>query len=150
MTPTQALLGKVAEECAEIAQRASKAQRFGLTEIQPGQALNNAQRLMDEVHDLKAVLRMLSEISSLDDVIEEHRIPPIIEKVMKYIDYSRELGEIDERPDRMNSMRYALEYVKPILEVIGRNGQCSQGGEQTGNRIHVIEAERIVTRALKQ
>jgi len=36
------LLSVLAEECCEVAQRATKAQRFGLREIQPDQPFNNA------------------------------------------------------------------------------------------------------------
>lgn len=42
----------------------------------------------------------------------------------------------------------ALEYVQPILEVIGRLGRCAEGGEQTGNKVHVWEAEKIIKAAL--
>lgn len=59
MTRTEHLLTCVAEECLEVAQRATKALRFGLSEVQPGQPLNNAQRIAEELIDLFAVLRML-------------------------------------------------------------------------------------------
>jgi hypothetical protein len=35
MNPTEHLLSCLAEECAEVAQRASKSLRFGLSEVQP-------------------------------------------------------------------------------------------------------------------
>ena len=40
------------EECNEVGQRASKLSRFGYDEIQPGQSLNNLERLEDEIDDL--------------------------------------------------------------------------------------------------
>ncbi len=52
MTRLQFLLGKLAEECNETAQRSLKAQQFGLTEVQPGQELNNEERLRLEVWDI--------------------------------------------------------------------------------------------------
>lgn len=53
------LLWNVAEECAEVAQRASKAARFSLAEIQSGQTYTNAEKLVHEWADLTAVLAML-------------------------------------------------------------------------------------------
>lgn len=60
------LLWNVAEECAEVAQRASKAARFSLQEIQPGQELTNAQRLVQEYADLVAVMQMLEEEGGIE------------------------------------------------------------------------------------
>ena len=56
------LLWILAEECAEIAQRASKASRFGMDEVQPGHALTNEQRIWQEMNDLAAVGEMLIEL----------------------------------------------------------------------------------------
>jgi len=53
------LLTVAAEECAEVAQRLSKALRFGLDEVQPGQMLSNAERIAGEVSDLLATLQMV-------------------------------------------------------------------------------------------
>lgn len=52
MNVIQYFLGKIAEETAELAQRALKAQQFGLEEKQEGQELNNLQRMLDEYLDL--------------------------------------------------------------------------------------------------
>jgi hypothetical protein len=40
MTRDEHLMTIAMEECAEVAQRVSKAVRFGMEEIQPGQPLN--------------------------------------------------------------------------------------------------------------
>lgn len=61
MTETQYLLDVLSEECNEVAVRASKAIRFGLEEIQPGQALTNAQRLALELDDLYGAIELLNE-----------------------------------------------------------------------------------------
>jgi NTP pyrophosphatase (non-canonical NTP hydrolase) len=58
MTRTEHLLSITAEECAEVAQRVTKAMRFGLTEIQPGQPFTNADRIMAEFNDLQAMIEM--------------------------------------------------------------------------------------------
>lgn len=59
MNRTDHLLWNIAEECSEVAQRASKAARFGLDEIQPGQPYTNAQRIIQEYADLVGVLSLL-------------------------------------------------------------------------------------------
>ena len=51
------LLEILIEECAEVQQRATKALRFGLAEVQPGQMLNNAQRMAEEYGDLLETVR---------------------------------------------------------------------------------------------
>lgn len=60
MNRTQ-LLVHVAEEANEVAQRATKALRFGLDEVQEGQDLTNAERIRQECLDLQVVLQMVAE-----------------------------------------------------------------------------------------
>ena len=48
MTREEHLLTIVAEECNEVAQRATKALRFSLEEIEPGQEFSNRERLFQE------------------------------------------------------------------------------------------------------
>lgn len=52
------ILTIIVEECAEVIQRCSKALRFGLDEVQPGQQADNATRIGLEVGDLLAMLDM--------------------------------------------------------------------------------------------
>jgi len=63
------LLTNLMEEAFEIltflGPRASKAIRFGLDEIQPGQELTNAQRLTQEIGDLCAVVDRLTKCGAL-------------------------------------------------------------------------------------
>ena len=59
MNRREHLLTIFGEECNEIAQRVSKALRFSLSEVQPGQELTNEQRVEQEFHDLIAVADML-------------------------------------------------------------------------------------------
>jgi len=42
----------------------------------------------------------------------------------------------------------ALNYARSPLEVISRIGRCAEGGEQNGNRIHVMEAVAVIDRAI--
>jgi adenylosuccinate lyase len=61
VTRTEHLLTIMAEECSEVAQRVSKALRFGVSEVQPGQLLTNAERIAAEFRDLLAAYEMLNE-----------------------------------------------------------------------------------------
>lgn len=94
MNAQEYLLTALSEELIESAHRVSKALRFGLTEVQPGQSLNNSQRIDLEINDIYAVL----------DILEERGInlgsynPALVEakkaKVRKYMEYSREAGAL--------------------------------------------------------
>lgn len=64
------LLEILIEECAEVQQRATKALRFGLAEIQPGQPHDNAYRLGLEIGDVKEVVRRLN----IADIISRQSI----------------------------------------------------------------------------
>lgn len=91
MNTTEYLLSCLIEECAEVIQRATKAQRFGLREIQPEQDLTNEQRLAYELSDLIGTVDLLKEqgvrLAFSGDAIERKQA-----KVRKYMDYSREQG----------------------------------------------------------
>lgn len=54
------------EECAEVQQRATKALRFGIAEVQPGQPCTNAQRLAAEVGDMLEMVEILIAMGVLD------------------------------------------------------------------------------------
>jgi hypothetical protein len=60
MNRAEHLLTCLAEECAEVAQRVSKALRFGLDEVQRDQPLRNRDRIQDELYDLIAVAEILA------------------------------------------------------------------------------------------
>lgn len=64
--------------------------------------------------------------------------------------YNILLTERDSLRDENERLREALEYTALILKVLSRLGHCPEGGEQTGNRMHVMEAEGIVNRVLAQ
>ncbi len=59
------LLTILIEECSEVQKRATKAMRFGLEEVQPGQSLNNVERLSEEIGDLLCVLDRLKPLGLL-------------------------------------------------------------------------------------
>lgn len=64
------------EECAEAAQRISKAIRFGLDEVQPGHGMTNLDRAAQELGDLDGALAMLLETVRPEDAsrFEEIRV----------------------------------------------------------------------------
>lgn len=96
MTRTEYLLFSLAEECAEVAQRASKAARFGLTEVQSGQPLDNAQRIMDELEDIRVIVELLRNDGHLSiGPIESERFAAKIAKVEKYMKYAEQCGTLD-------------------------------------------------------
>ena len=98
------LLTVLAEEANEIAVRASKAIRFGLSEKQPGQDLSNAARIKGEINDLLAVVDMLNSEFDLGFFESSMLQKEKREKVEKYYRYSVELGEVSPaaptQPDR--------------------------------------------------
>jgi len=67
------LLTLLSEECAEVIQRVTKALRFGLDEVQPGQHLTNAERILQEFADVQAVFAAL-EAKGLFESIAVERI----------------------------------------------------------------------------
>jgi NTP pyrophosphatase (non-canonical NTP hydrolase) len=89
MNKTEYLLTVVSEECAEVSQRACKAARFGMSEIQPGQQEDNKRRIERELADLMATAELLGlQIRDEDKVAKR-------EKLKKYMEYSRDLGTLE-------------------------------------------------------
>lgn len=98
MTRREHLLLILAEEANEVAQRVSKALRFGCGEVQPGQELTNAERLAGEAADFLAVLEMLVDSSSeIHAAMEacESAIEAKKAKVEKFLTYSKECGTLE-------------------------------------------------------
>lgn len=85
-TEQQHLLGILGEECAEVAQQASKAVRFGLDRTKPGTDKTNREIIEQELSDLVAVANMLG-LWPHDLLVSEKQ-----KKVRKQMQLSRELG----------------------------------------------------------
>lgn len=101
MNRTEHLLTILAEECAELAQRASKANRFGLEEVEDGQQLTNADRIILEYGDLFGVLSMLvidgclPKVRSCEiDALAEAKMG----RVEHWLKYSAERETLTEKP----------------------------------------------------
>lgn len=95
------LLSHLAQECAEVIVRITKAQMFGLNEIQPGQDYTNWERIMHEMADVIAIGEVMNDegvlarsFSTIDDYITRKK-----EKAAQFSDYSRELGRLEPSPN---------------------------------------------------
>jgi len=95
VTRTEHLLTTLAEECAEVAQRCSKALRFGLVEKQPGQDLTNAQRIEAEMADLIAVYGMLVDLGHVQPLVYLS-LAGKRRKVESYLAYSATCGTLTD------------------------------------------------------
>jgi hypothetical protein len=101
MNRIEHILDCVAEECGEVTQRAMKAARFGLSEIQPGKTENNAKRLMAEFHDLLGAMELLAEESNHVDLHPypaDRRVAIEAKKdrIRTYMVYAAEQGTLTE------------------------------------------------------
>lgn len=97
----QALLGHLQEECNEIAQIASKAQRFGLAEVWQDDKrnplkLSNRDRLHIEINDLYAIIELLQQHLRHEEFGMPHAdlIALKQKKIAKYLIYSAKLGKV--------------------------------------------------------
>lgn len=101
MTQNEHLLTILAEECIEVAHRITKALRFGLHEVEPGQPLNNGQRIHQEFQDVLAMAEMLNP------VMREFYMPDGVDakkaKVRKFLEYSRQCGTLTDEPPTTRS-----------------------------------------------
>ncbi len=94
MNRKEYLLACLAEECDEVGQRAMKALRFSLAEVQPGQPLSNAERISEEYADLVAVFTICVQEGLLPapklDVLAKRA------KIEKFMAISRKQGVLSE------------------------------------------------------
>ena len=94
MNRTEHLLTILSEECAEVAQRNSKAIRFTLEETQPGQPLTNAERIQYEFGDLIATYEILIE-QGLLEWPSQTAIFLKKAKIEKFLEYSQQRGTLE-------------------------------------------------------
>lgn len=103
MTRLEHLLTIVSEECAEVAQRASKAVRFGLHEVQPvstgGDGVtDNFDRLRYEFGQLLGIMRLVG-ISPNDSFVQAEALAKV-DKVERFLLYSAAVGTLSRQDDR--------------------------------------------------
>ncbi len=98
MNRIEHLLTIAGEEAVEVAQRVSKALRFGLNEVQAGQPLTNAERILEEFHQLYAMLdwigRETSHFGWSELVPDSTTMRAKREKVERFMAISREQGTL--------------------------------------------------------
>jgi hypothetical protein len=99
MNRTEHLLIILAEECAEVSQRVSKALRFGLNEVQPGQALTNEQRIWQEINDLAGVVEMIIS-ARRSGGLSRIAVDAKKAKVEKFLEYSQQCGTLMSGAER--------------------------------------------------
>lgn len=91
------LLTCLAEECTEVGQRVAKALRFGLAEVQRDQPLTNAERIVDELHDLFAVAAILRREGVIPDFVPtETRVQAKLAKIERYMEIARAHGALEQ------------------------------------------------------
>lgn len=93
MTETEHLLDVLIEECAEVIQRATKAKRFGMWEIQPEQRQTNIERLIYELNDLVATADLLL-CKERAGWLNEDLMKAKQEKVLQFLEYSETCGTL--------------------------------------------------------
>lgn len=94
MNRKEHLLSCLAEECAEIGHRASKALRFGLDDVEPGQELTNAQQIRKELDDLSVIVQMLCEADMISPWHDVEHMRRKQAKVEHYLEYAQERGTL--------------------------------------------------------
>jgi hypothetical protein len=103
VTRIEHILTIVAEECAEVAQRCSKALRFGLGEIEPGHHATNAARIYQEYADLRAAMEILhqlvpgmgKDLPSLGAMVDAKHL-----KIAEFLQYSARGGTLSDPSPR--------------------------------------------------
>ena len=103
MTRNEHLLTIIMEECAEVIHRASKALRFGLTDVDINTGKTAAQSIIDEMNDLVGVYQMFTEENvTLFGAYGEERIEWLSammdkrKRVEHYLKYSAQCGTLTE------------------------------------------------------
>lgn len=95
MTRLQHLLVCLTEECAEVAQAATKALRFGLDDINPHLNITAESQLTLELIDLKTVVEMLIQEGVSLQHEDEFNLMNLKEaKVEKFLKFSHERGQL--------------------------------------------------------
>ena len=94
MTRQEHLLCIAAEECNEVAKELHKAMRFGLDDHYPGHPMTTRERIQQEFTDLFAMFQMLHREGLINAEINQGKMMEKINKVEKYLQYSKEVGTL--------------------------------------------------------
>lgn len=96
MNRLQYLLGKLAEESAEVTQMACKTSNFGLDEVCPGLSATNAERLHREIDDMLTIVDMLNTEFGFNYCPDMAHVAAKKIKVEKYYEYAKSLGLVGD------------------------------------------------------
>jgi len=101
MNKTEHLLVCLGEEFTEVAHRCSKALRFGAGDIQPGQDLTNAERIVQEFNEALAVIELLQENGVLPSwhILDRDAIGAKKIKIAKFMSYAETRGALQTEQD---------------------------------------------------
>lgn len=85
----------------EVGQRIMKSMRFSKQEVQPGQTLNNSERITLELADLFSAYRMAVDDGVIEavrfvSVVSSHQASQIKDRFEKFLLYSLECGTVSE------------------------------------------------------
>ena len=95
MNRREHLITIAAEECAELAQELSKANRFGMKDGYPGKVETNAERIRSEFNDLVATLHLLEdETGEILTMLLESDMRSKQRRVEEFLVYSKTVGTL--------------------------------------------------------
>ena len=97
MNKEQMLLTLLSEECAEVAQLASKSIRFGLDSYEPLTGVSNIDALHQELIDIITIVQYLNYEYDFNfdfDNIDWKAVAAKKERIDKYTKYSVDLGRL--------------------------------------------------------
>jgi len=93
MNRLEHLMQVLGEECGELAVRASKINRFGLSDRLSG--VSNQDRLIEEFNDLLAVAELLNAEFDLNLFRDYRMVDKKKAKVLKYMQYAKDQGTLN-------------------------------------------------------
>lgn len=97
MNTIEHLLTCLVEECTEIGQATTKAQRFGLGDVNPGTYNTNRSDIIKEVNDLIGVLELLQENGvELPGLYDREAIEGKKQRLLVWMSRSEQLGLIQK------------------------------------------------------
>lgn len=101
MNQTEHIMSCLGEEAAEIAQDASKANRFGLLDVNYREPLGptNQRRLINELNDLLGTVRLLVMIGELPSDWEDGGAQLAkMQKIARNMEYAERVGALKRTP----------------------------------------------------
>jgi hypothetical protein len=138
MNRVQYLLTKLAEECSETAQRASKAIVFGLDDVQNGQEKSNNTRLVEEFAHIVAYMELLDEekLMYINTTYMRQEVGKKKEELKKWYQFSVDKGMVEgvNKPPTVITVPiephfagdYRVEYDGRYITLLGKDNRYKQ------------------------